>query len=326
MTTSRYFSWAFAAGLLASALVASSGYAMNNAAQDEKEQDGAVKDIPNKPPVASLNAQQLGKGYTMILTGDNDEVAMWRWKGNRQNVSLAGPLTVGSLTSVAFEPQGNTVAVGSSSGSVQAYNGANWQSLYTKTPHKQAVSQIAFQPEGTLAASAGDDNTIKLWDIKTGEVRATLEHKAAVQSLAFHPQDSDVLTSVSADGVVRMWDLEDLNSAGVSREFSGKPQEHANSMAMDLKGKSIVVASQDGKLRYWKTMGMGKKPSAIVEAHTGPINTLAFSAQGILASGGDDAVVKLWDGKQPDKVIVQLKAHTQPIRSVVFDPKATLAA
>ncbi|MEM7496341.1 MAG: pentapeptide repeat-containing protein, partial [Myxococcota bacterium] len=40
----------------------------------------------------------------------------------------------------------------------------------------------------------------------------------------------------------------------------------------------------------------------------------------------DDAVVKLWDGKQPDKVIVQLKAHTQPIRSVVFDPKATLAA
>ncbi|MEM7496243.1 MAG: pentapeptide repeat-containing protein, partial [Myxococcota bacterium] len=178
----------------------------------------------------------------------------------------------------------------------------------------------------TLAASAGDDNTVKLWDVKTGEVRATLEHKAAVQSITFDPQDSEFLTSLSTDGTVRMWNVEELDSPEIEREFGGKPQECANSVTIEPKGKLLAVASQDGKLRYWKTRGMKKDPSSVIEAHTGPINTLAYSAQGTLASAGNDAVVKLWDGKQPDKVIATLKAHTQPVRSVVFDPKATLAA
>ncbi|MEM7495912.1 MAG: hypothetical protein AAF471_07275, partial [Myxococcota bacterium] len=268
MTTSRYFSWTFAVGVLTSALVASSGYAMNNAVQDEKEPntvEGQV-DVTHAPPqtyapasgqpaqsAGNLNAQQLGKGYTMILTGD-DELAMWRWKGNRQNVSLAGPLTVSSLTSVAFEPRSNVVAAGNSTGVVTVYDGNHWQSMHETALHqKKSVSQIAFQPEGTLAASAGDDNTVKLWDVKTGEVRATLEHEVAARSLAFDPQDSDFLTSLSADGTVRMWDLAELNSPEVSRQFGGNSQEYANSIAIQPTGKSLVAASQDGKLRYWKT-------------------------------------------------------------------------
>ncbi|MEM7494621.1 MAG: hypothetical protein AAF471_00435 [Myxococcota bacterium] len=122
MRTFRIFSWAFAMGLLASQLAASSGYAMNNAVDDEKEQGEMVENsTPNKPPVG-LTAQQLNEGYAMMFKGNDNTVAMWRWKGNQQNVSLAEPLTVKSLTSVAFEPQANTVAVGNSAGGVQVYN------------------------------------------------------------------------------------------------------------------------------------------------------------------------------------------------------------
>ena len=41
--------------------------------------------------------------------------------------------------------------------------------------HKKSVTTVAFSPDGEIIASGSVDETIKLWDVKTGECLATLE-------------------------------------------------------------------------------------------------------------------------------------------------------
>jgi WD40 repeat protein len=41
--------------------------------------------------------------------------------------------------------------------------------LHTLTGHTDSVRSVAYRPDGAQLASAGDDNTIRVWDAATGE-------------------------------------------------------------------------------------------------------------------------------------------------------------
>jgi len=70
------------------------------------------------------------------------------------------------------------------------------------------VNAIAFSSYGQTLASASDDGTIKLWDAKTSQERATLTgHKGPVKAIAFSA-DGKVLASASFDGTIKLWDSE----------------------------------------------------------------------------------------------------------------------
>ena len=97
---------------------------------------------------------------------------------------------------------------------------AQWQDerggwLVRRTPagHTAAVWACAISPDGRLIASASSDQTVKIWDVATGEERRTLHgHTAAVNGCAFSP-DGASIASAGADRTVRIWDRE----SGVER-------------------------------------------------------------------------------------------------------------
>src|SRR5436305_14981266 len=73
--------------------------------------------------------------------------------------------------------------------------------------HTNFVYSVAFSPDGATLATGSFDNTIKLWDFKTGKEKVTLKgHTSANYCVAFSP-DVTLLTSASQDKTIRLWNV-----------------------------------------------------------------------------------------------------------------------
>ena len=76
------------------------------------------------------------------------------------------------------------------------------------------VENVVFSPDGETLASGSNDETIRLWDVTTGEQKGTITGYASeVSSVAFSP-DGEILASGEHNGAVHLWD-------GVTGRHSG---------------------------------------------------------------------------------------------------------
>ncbi|MGE5373629.1 MAG: WD40 repeat domain-containing protein, partial [Bacteroidota bacterium] len=83
------------------------------------------------------------------------------------------------------------------------------------------VSSIQFSPDGRLLATGSDDNTAKLWDVRTGEEVLSLPgSEGGVSGVAFDPADGGMQLAVAGhDGIVRLFllKIDDLLALAQSR-------------------------------------------------------------------------------------------------------------
>jgi len=81
-----------------------------------------------------------------------------------------------------------------------------------------SLNTIALAPHGRLLVGGGTDNTIKIWDLPSGNLVRTLEgHADSVRSVSFLA-DGRMLASKGRDGSVRLWDCVTWTPAGVIAE------------------------------------------------------------------------------------------------------------
>jgi DNA-binding beta-propeller fold protein YncE len=117
---------------------------------------------------------------------------------------LEPPATVWSL---AFSPDGKTLAAGNAEAQIFLFNAADGKLIRTVPGHGSTVTGLAFHPGGAVLASASKDRTVRLWNPANGQALKVLEgHTAWVEGVAFCVQGTR-LASVGADQTVRLWDL-----------------------------------------------------------------------------------------------------------------------
>jgi WD40 repeat protein len=112
----------------------------------------------------------------------------------------------GTVTSVAFSPDGQYIVSGSRDGTVRLWN-QQGQPISELRGHENDVTSVAFSPDGQYIVSGSRDRTVRLWDKQGYRIGEPFKgHENDVTSVAFSP-DGQYIVSGSRDRTVRLWDI-----------------------------------------------------------------------------------------------------------------------
>ena len=259
-----------------------------------------------------------------------------------KNIKIASAAEIWSL---AISPNGQWIASGKNSGSIEFFNRETGDIAKILDQHQNVTRALVFNPETNQLISGDGDGNIKIWSPDNNKLAMRLQgHSASIWSLAISP-DGKTLVSCSEDESVRTWNLEtgeknaiifshdtvvyavafspnsqvfasagkdsvvkvwDAESRTLLLSLTGH-QDAVRAIAISPDGKYLVSGSWDGMVKVWK-LNTGELITTF-SGHQDRVVTVAIARDSdTIFSGSTDSTIKVWS-IESQRLITTLKQH-----------------
>ncbi|MFI0368216.1 WD40 repeat domain-containing serine/threonine protein kinase [Actinomadura sp. 1N219] len=194
------------------------------------------------------------------------------------------------VNSVAFSPDGKTLASGGKDGTVRLWDVAAERPVAVLDDHPDQVEAVAYSPDGKLLAAAGMGSTVQLWDTATRRGAGALKRDAfQILSLAFSPDGRILAAGGEVNATVELWNMATRRVIG----SVGNASYGAESIAFSPDGRILATAGSGAPLVLFDVTS--RRRITELEGHDDGNFAVAFSSDGkTLATGGGDHKVRLW--------------------------------
>lgn len=232
---------------------------------------------------------------------------------------------VAPYTSVAFSPLDERLATMTANGSIELWNPEDPSvDPYLVGTHPANAMTIAFNSNGRLLASGGDDGQVCLWsvDIEEDANKCLANDESseaigsAVTALGFSP-DGRTIAAGYEDGSVRLWDLSSDDSPLVLLDHKAP----VTSMSFSPDGRwlatdGISIVSEADDPRIWNLEDPGDP--VVLPGHESGAQSVSFHpSDGTLATADGEGVIRLW---QLPSVRRSIATGTGQTQALAFTP------
>jgi WD40 repeat protein len=267
--------------------------------------------------ISGVFSVALSSDGQQLAIGDNDGViSLWhvnegkplcRWQGYDGSI----------MRELRFSPDG-TQLVSASSHLIKLWQIENQSDipnircLRTWEGHSGTIRKLDMSLDGSLIATAGtEDQTLRIWEVATGNCRHVLKHQHSVMTCALHPSGT-IAAAGGGDRKITLWDI----TLGTCLATLSESVDLTTALAFMPDGKMLVSGDVRGQIQLWNLET--KACVATLSGHSEIVYAVCFSPVGNrLASASGDGTIRLWD-LETQQCRTILQGHTNSVFSVAF--------
>lgn len=246
----------------------------------------------------------------VLATSVGANVILWDLQERRAIRTLAG--NTSAITSVQYSDDCEML-LSTDYGSFRVWDLKDAADRVTLTGHAATVHAAVISTDGTILVSGSADQSVRMWDVTSGESIATLPCASIVESIALN--QNGLLAVATHKKTVQFWNATSQLRQGEIQDLDAR----VNSLCFSIDGSRLFTATIDGAIEEWDSASHLRQ--RMIGGKRERISRMAVSPDGrMLAAGGKSSnSVRLWE-LAPGRELAPLIGHEGAVRCVCFSP------